>query len=139
MKSVSFDESGSHPASSNQFENAYSATKGWDFATGVGTLNADAPRIFISNADGSAERPLTEPGSMDYNPSWSQNGDWIVFTSERGGSADLYRVHPDGTGIERLTDAPVMIQLLNRIGKSRKSIKTERAKDFKVFLRFVGQ
>ena len=66
MKSVSFDESGSHPASSNQFENAYSATKGWDFATGVGTLNADAPRIFISNADGSAERPLTEPGSMAF-------------------------------------------------------------------------
>ena len=62
-----------------------------------------------------------------------------MFTSERGGSADLYRVHPDGTGIERLTDAPVMIQLLKRIGKSRKSIKTERAKDFKVFLRFVGQ
>jgi Tol biopolymer transport system component len=43
---------------------------------------------------------------MDYNPSWSQKGDWIVFTSERGGSADLYRIHPDGTGIERLTDAP---------------------------------
>jgi Tol biopolymer transport system component len=69
-------------------------------------LGPTEARIFISNADGSAERPLTEPGSMDYNPSWSQKGDWIVFTSERGGSADLYRIHPDGTGIERLTDAP---------------------------------
>ena len=62
--------------------------------------------LFISNADGSAERPLTQPGSLDYNPSWSPKGDWIVFTSERGGSADLYRIHPDGTGIERLTDDP---------------------------------
>jgi Tol biopolymer transport system component len=69
-------------------------------------LGPTEARIFISNADASAERPLTEPGSMDYNPSWSQKGDWIVFTSERGGSADLYRIHPDGTGIERLTDAP---------------------------------
>jgi Tol biopolymer transport system component len=62
--------------------------------------------LFISNADGSAERPLTQPGSLDYNPSWSQKGDWIVFTSERAGSADLFRIHPDGTGLERLTEDP---------------------------------
>jgi TolB protein len=62
--------------------------------------------LFISNADGSSERPLTPVGSLDYNPSWSPEGDWIVFTSERAGSADLYRIHPDGTGLERLTDEP---------------------------------
>jgi Tol biopolymer transport system component len=62
--------------------------------------------LYISNADGSTERPLTQPGSLDYNPSWSPKGDWIVFTSERGGSADLYRMHPDSTGLERLTDDP---------------------------------
>jgi TolB protein len=62
--------------------------------------------LFISNADGSRERPLTQPGSLDYNPSWSSKGDWIVFTSERAGSADLYRIHPDGTGLDRLTDDP---------------------------------
>ena len=62
--------------------------------------------LFISNADGAAERPLTQPGSLDYNPSWSSRGDWIVFTSERAGSADLFRIHPDGTGTERLTDDP---------------------------------
>jgi Tol biopolymer transport system component len=61
-------------------------------------------RLFISNADGSGERALTQPGSLDYNPAWSLSGDWIVFTSERGGSADLYRIHTDGTGLERLTD-----------------------------------
>jgi Tol biopolymer transport system component len=63
-------------------------------------------RLFISNADGSAERPLTQPDSLDYNPSWSATGDWIAFTSERAGSADLYRIHPDGSGFERLTDDP---------------------------------
>jgi Tol biopolymer transport system component len=62
--------------------------------------------LYISNADGTAERALTQPGSLDYNPSWSQKGDWIVFTSERAGSADLFRIHPDGTGLERLTDDP---------------------------------
>lgn len=62
--------------------------------------------LFISNADGSGERPLTQSGSLDYNPTWSPKGDWIVFTSERAGSADLYRIHPDGTGLDRLTDDP---------------------------------
>src|SRR6202521_5986197 len=62
--------------------------------------------LFISNADGSGEKPLTQQGSLDYNPAWSPKGDWIVFTSERAGSADLYRVHPDGTGLDRLTDDP---------------------------------
>jgi Tol biopolymer transport system component len=62
--------------------------------------------ILVSNADGSGERALTQPGSLDYNPSWSPKGDWIVFTSERAGSADLYRIHPDGGGLERLTDDP---------------------------------
>ncbi len=62
--------------------------------------------LFISNADGSAERTLTQPGTFDYNPSWSPRGDWIVFTSERAGSADIFRIHPDATGLERLTDNP---------------------------------
>jgi TolB protein len=29
-----------------------------------------------------------------------------VFTSTRDGSADIYRAHPDGSGLERLTDDP---------------------------------
>lgn len=69
-------------------------------------LGPTQARLYISNADGSGERPLTKAGTFDYDPSWSPRGDWIVFTSERAGSADLYRIHPDGSGLERLTDNP---------------------------------
>ncbi len=62
--------------------------------------------LYVSNADGSGERPLLKSAGLDYNPAWSRDGEWIVFTSERDGSADLYRVRPDGTGLERLTDHP---------------------------------
>jgi TolB protein len=62
--------------------------------------------LYLANVDGTAERQLTQPGSMNYNPAWSPKGDWIAFTSERAGSADIYRMHPDGTGVERLTDSP---------------------------------
>jgi Tol biopolymer transport system component len=62
--------------------------------------------LFISNADGSGERSLAQSDSLDYNPSWSPQGDWITFTSERAGSADLFRIHPDGSALEQLTDDP---------------------------------
>jgi Tol biopolymer transport system component len=62
--------------------------------------------LYVSQADGSGERALAPSTSLDYDPAWSPKGGWIAFTSERGGSADLYRVHPDGSGLERLTDNP---------------------------------
>jgi TolB protein len=60
--------------------------------------------LHVANADGSGERTLTQPGTLDYNPAWSAKGDWIAFTSERASSADIYRIHPDGSGLECLTD-----------------------------------
>ena len=65
-----------------------------------------ASTIAIANADGIGERVLVRSSSLDYNAAWSPVGDWIAFTSEREGSADLYRIKPDGTALERLTDSP---------------------------------
>ena len=62
--------------------------------------------LFVSRADGSEERPLLKSPGLDYSPAWSPDGQWILFTSERNGSADLYRVRLDGTALERLTDDP---------------------------------
>ncbi len=62
--------------------------------------------LFIAAADGGNEHPLVMPAGMDYDAAWSPDGGSIVFTSERDGSPDLYRVKPDGTGLERLTDSP---------------------------------
>ena len=47
------------------------------------------------------------PGSeIDYNVSFSYDDRWVVFTSERGGSPDMFRARVDGTALEQLTDAP---------------------------------
>src|SRR6202795_505922 len=62
--------------------------------------------LFVSAADGGDEHPLLASADMDYDPAWSPDGAWIVFTSERDGSADLYRVRPNGADLERLTDSP---------------------------------
>src|SRR5690349_1290755 len=69
-------------------------------------IGPSGAELFIANADGSAERSLLAAPGFDYNASFSPDGKWIVFTSERGGSADIYRGRADGTGLERLTDDP---------------------------------
>src|SRR5260370_20557697 len=62
--------------------------------------------LFIAKTDGSDERPLLQTSVFSYNASFAADGKWIIFTSERVGSADIYRVPPDGSSLERLTDDP---------------------------------
>ncbi len=71
------------------------------------SLTGVRPNVFIADGDGSNARPLLAPNDYDnFNASFSQSGEWVAFTSDRSGSADVYRVHPDGSGLERLTDHP---------------------------------
>ena len=62
--------------------------------------------LMIADADGSNPRKLVPGVEIDYNASFSYDGQWVVFTSERSGSADIFRAHVDGTAVERLTDSP---------------------------------
>ena len=80
---------------------------------GVMLMNRIAPsasELYVANADGTNERKLLADSKFDYHASYSADGQWIVFTSERNGDgqADLYRVHSDSTGLERLTDSPAV-------------------------------
>lgn len=81
---------------------------------GVMLMNRIGPsklELYVANADGTGEHRLL-PGSknLDYDASFSPDGKWIVFTSERAGAgqgqADIWRVHPNGSGLERLTSDP---------------------------------
>ncbi|EGI76207.1 PD40 domain-containing protein [Hylemonella gracilis] len=73
-------------------------------------IGPSASRLYIANADGSNERLLIDSGTLDYNASFSSDGQWIVFTSERDGlgNSNLYRARADGTQVERLTDSPAV-------------------------------
>lgn len=73
-------------------------------------IGPSASQIFIANADGSNERKLIDSGTLDYNASFSADGQWIVFTSERDGlgNSNVYRARVDGSQVERLTDGPAV-------------------------------
>ena len=62
--------------------------------------------LIIADADGSNPHKLVPGTEIDHNASFSFDGQWVVFTSERSGSADIFRARVDGTAVERLTDSP---------------------------------
>ena len=59
--------------------------------------NPGGLNLFIAAADGAGERALLAETDLDYNPSFAPDANSVVFTSDRDGSADLFRVKPDGS------------------------------------------
>jgi TolB protein len=65
-----------------------------------------AQAIFTANADGSNETQVTpwQLGAGDH-PDWSPDGRWVLFRVQPDdGSSNVYKAHPDGTGITNLTN-----------------------------------
>jgi Tol biopolymer transport system component len=52
--------------------------------------------IYIINADGSKSTRLTWEPSNEEEPSWSRDGSWIYFRSDRTGVGQIWKVPPEG-------------------------------------------
>ena len=50
-----------------------------------------------------AKRRLTQTEGIDTEASWSPDGQTIIFTSERGGPPQIYRMTADGGNVTRIT------------------------------------
>jgi Tol biopolymer transport system component len=63
--------------------------------------------IYAMNADGSAQRNLSDNKADDEQPAWSPDGRKIAFVSDRDdGLKELYVMNADGSGVRRLTSIP---------------------------------
>jgi Tol biopolymer transport system component len=100
-------------------EPAWSPGSGTEIAieSDAGNFPAGDGIYLIDSSTGAVlSRVTTNPfKSIDQNPRWSPNGEWIVFTRFKvsaiiprnfhapGGVSALFLVHPDGTGLRQLT------------------------------------
>ncbi len=68
--------------------------------------------LFVLDLENSSVRRLVQGGdSANRHAKWSAGG-WIVFSSDRGGSYDIWAVRPDGSGMTPLTNTPDQALLL---------------------------
>jgi len=59
--------------------------------------------IFMMPVEGGAEKALTTGSGISDDPDYSPDGKWIYFNSDRGGSMQIWKMRPDGSGAEQVT------------------------------------
>jgi TolB protein len=67
--------------------------------------------VWVLDLESGEQRSVTpdpdDKAALDIEPAWSPDGEWIIFASNRDDpNFDLYVVHPDGTGLQRLLNDP---------------------------------
>jgi Tol biopolymer transport system component len=82
----------------------------------VSTRAAGFANLWILDLASRKAHALTSGQGGDFRPAWSPDGQWIAFSSDRDSNlpdakgrwerlhiAGIYVIHPDGTGLKRLT------------------------------------
>nr|WP_255699257.1 amidohydrolase family protein [Luteimonas sp. Y-2-2-4F] len=59
--------------------------------------------LYTLDARGGRARPLLRGMAVETQPAYSPDGRWIAFVGDRSGAENLWRVRPDGSGLEQLS------------------------------------
>jgi Tol biopolymer transport system component len=70
------------------------------------SLRQSLREVPLRPSPGAAERWLTRGNSADRQPTYSPDGEWVVFSSNRNGNLDLWAVSRTSGAVRRLTDHP---------------------------------
>ena len=60
--------------------------------------------IYVMDADGGNQQNLTNDPKADRSPSWSPDGEQIVFASRRDGDDEIFLMDADGGNLQNLTN-----------------------------------
>jgi Tol biopolymer transport system component len=83
----------------------------------VSTRAAGRANLWILDISSRKATPLATGDGGDFRPSWSPDGKWIAFSSDRDSDlrpakgrwerlhvVDVYLIHPDGSGLKRISE-----------------------------------
>jgi len=70
--------------------------------------NAGHDEVAVMYADGSHSTSISQNAANDGDPDWSPSGSGrvIAFDTDRHGVSEIYRMRPDGSGQQRMTNYP---------------------------------
>ena len=103
-------QGGSHPLTSDIGDDAPSYSADGRMIVFSGNREPPTPfssfHIYVMSADGSGVRALTSGERFDRNPSFSPNGQQVVFdrTTSTSQTPQIFIVNVDGTGLRQLTE-----------------------------------
>ncbi len=66
--------------------------------------NKTNSELFVMNIDGSDKKQLTVTAANESNPQWIENGKRIAFLGNETGTAQIWTINPDGSGMKRISD-----------------------------------
>ncbi len=65
-------------------------------------------RLLVADIADAKRRLLGPVEGVQGQPCWSPDGQRIAFSSSHQGNYEIYTIHPDGSGLTRLTNHPAM-------------------------------
>lgn len=65
--------------------------------------NNSTRHIYTVPMEGGTPKAITTQGTLNERPKWTPDGKQIVFISNRGGDAQVWRMAPDGSGAAQVT------------------------------------
>ena len=80
------------------------APGGGRLAFSCAEVSPDDYDIWVVNSDGSGLAPVTDGPGLDFDPTWSPDGNQIVFSSNREGNDELYSLDLDSGNLTNLTE-----------------------------------
>jgi WD40 repeat protein len=89
-------------ADGDPFSNPALSPDGKQLAVGVGDVSARLRDIWVYDLVRGGRRRVTLDPADDYNPTWSPDGRYIAFSSNRRGRRDIYRKLASGIGEDEL-------------------------------------
>ncbi len=95
------------PAGDHYAASADTTSNNMRFAYMAGSFENGFNIVIQEDADGTPFMLTTDASSSVsyWTPTWSNDGQWVLYsrvTGTTGADAELWRAHPDGTGVEQL-------------------------------------